>query len=229
VREALQLRPDRIALFGYAHVPWMKRHQRLLPEDRLPDAAERIRQMRAASAEIAEAGYVPIGLDHFARRGDSMAARHDEGTLHRNFQGYTTDSAATLIGFGTSAIGSLPQGYVQNAPSTVAWREAIASGRLATVRGVALSREDRLRRTVIERLMCDLSVDVDAEARFHGLDAGHFTAELERIDGLAGDGIVVRDGTRVTVPEEARLLVRNVCAVFDTYLSPGETRHARAL
>src|SRR5690349_1939795 len=161
VELALKLDPDRIALFGYAHVPWMKRHQALLPEASLPDSLARVEQREAAAEAFIRAGYVQIGLDHFAKPDDPMAVRQKDGRLHRNFQGYTTDEATALIGFGTSSIGSLPQGYIQNAPTTVAYREAILEGRLPVVRGVTLSQDDRLRRAIIERLMCDFSVDLD--------------------------------------------------------------------
>jgi oxygen-independent coproporphyrinogen-3 oxidase len=229
VGEALRLDPDRIALFGYAHVPWMKRHQALLPEAHLPDSAERLAQMRAASDVIEGAGYVAIGLDHFARLDDPLAERQHEGNLHRNFQGYTTDEAKVLIGFGTSAIGTLPQGYVQNAPTTVAYRQALNAGRLATVRGVALTDEDRLRRAIIERLMCDLAVDLDGIAADYDRDARLFEHELDAIDALAADGLAVREGFRVVVPEEARPFIRNVCAVFDKYLAPDGARHSTAV
>jgi oxygen-independent coproporphyrinogen-3 oxidase len=228
VDEALRLDPDRIALFGYAHVPWMKKHQALLPEDRLPTAAERVAQVAAATAVIEAAGYVPIGLDHFAKAGDTLAARQRTGRLKRNFQGYTTDEATALIGLGASSIGTLPQGYVQNAPSTVAYRQAISEGRLATVRGLALTEEDRLRRSVIERLMCDLFVDLDETAHEHGRSIADFAEELARIDRLAADGIATRDGGQVGVPEDARAFVRTVCAVFDRYLAPDGNRHSRA-
>jgi oxygen-independent coproporphyrinogen-3 oxidase len=229
VAQALTLAPDRIALFGYAHVPWMKRHQALLPEEHMPGAAERLRQAEAASELIGSAGYVAIGLDHFARPDDPLAEAQRNGRLRRNFQGYTTDTAATLIGFGTSSIGRLPGGYVQNASRTVAYRSAIASGRLATVRGFVLSEEDRLRAAVIERLMCDLAVDVGRIAAESGRDPADFQRELGAIDRMAEDGIVSREGLKVTVPEEARPYLRNVCAVFDRHLSTGEARYSRAL
>jgi oxygen-independent coproporphyrinogen-3 oxidase len=229
VGQALTLSPDRIALFGYAHVPWMKRHQALLPEEHLPGAAERLRQAEAASELIVAAGYVAIGLDHFAKPDDPLAEAQRNGHLRRNFQGYTTDMAATLLGFGTSSIGKLPEGYVQNASRAVAYRSAIASGRLATVRGVSLSGEDRLRAAVIERLMCDLAVDVGRIAAESGSDPEDFERELRVIDRMAEDGIVNRDGYRVSVPEEARPYLRNICAVFDRHLSVGEARYSRAL
>jgi oxygen-independent coproporphyrinogen-3 oxidase len=226
VARALSLAPDRIALFGYAHVPWMKKHQALLPADVLPGPAERVAQFEGAAQRIIEAGYVAIGLDHFARPDDPLAVSLAEGGLRRNFQGYTTDDAPVLIGFGTSAIGSLPQGYVQNASSTVEYRNAIAGGRLATARGIELTADDRLRRSVIERLMCDLAVDLDDVCRQHGVRAGRFETELARLKALAADGLAEIEGTRITVPARARALVRAVCAVFDARLAPNETRHA---
>jgi oxygen-independent coproporphyrinogen-3 oxidase len=229
VSQALELRPNRIALFGYAHVPWMKRHQALLPEKHLPDSAERLAQMRAASEIICGAGYTAIGLDHFARREDSLSGSLGKGRLHRNFQGYTTDAAQTLIGFGTSSIGTFPQGYVQNAPTTVAYRNAIISGHLATVRGIAVTAEDRLRRAIIERLMCDLAVDLAAIAAAHERDPDAFATEIKLVDTLVQDGLAVRDGYRITVPAVARPFLRNVCAIFDQYFSPATTRHSRAI
>ena len=153
---ALALSPDRIALFGYAHVPWMKRHQKLIPEATLPGSHERFSQSRAAADVFVGSGYQHIGLDHFARADDPLAERQREGRLHRNFQGYTTDETVNLIGFGPSAIGSLPGGYVQNTPHMIGYRDAIMAGRPATVRGRAVTAEDRLRGRIIERLMCDL-------------------------------------------------------------------------
>jgi oxygen-independent coproporphyrinogen-3 oxidase len=215
---ALALAPDRIAFFGYAHVPWMKRHQMLLPENRLPDAPERLRQARNGHQAICGAGYTAVGLDHFAKPGDSLAQAQRVGTLHRNFQGYTDDGASTLIGFGASSIGKLPQGYVQNAGTIAAYRNAVAGGQLATVRGIALTAEDYLRRDVIERLMCDLAVDLQAAALRHGCDPDTFSAEISAIDRLALDGLVRRDCYLVTVPAEARLFLCRVCAAFDQHL-----------
>ena len=158
-----------------------------------------------------------------------LVRRQREKRVHRNFQGYTTDEAAALIGFGTSAIGALPQGYVQNAASTVTYRAAIESGRFATARGRALTDEDRFRRQIIERLMCDLEVDLAdvAAARDRNLD--DFAAELAKLDPLANHGLVRRTGDIITVPEHARPFVRSVCAVFDAYMSSDEQRFSRAL
>ncbi len=228
-RRSLDLDPGRIALFGYAHVPWMKKHQNLLPEKALPGALERFAQSRAAAGVLREAGFAPIGLDHFARPDDSLARRQRDKRLHRNFQGYTTDEAAALIGFGTSAIGSLPQGYVQNAARTVDYRDAIEAGRLATLRGRALTEEDRLRRQIIEQLMCNLEVDLAGTAAARNRSLDDFAAELAELDALATRGLLQRRQGVITVAEEARPLVRTICAVFDTYLADGETRYSRAM
>ena len=229
VQRSLALDPDRIALFGYAHVPWMKRHQKLLPEQALPGAIERFAQSQAAAVAAQQAGFRPIGLDHFAKPDDLLARRQQQKRLHRNFQGYTTDEAAALIGFGTSAIGVLPQGYVQNAPSTVAYRDAIQRGCLATVRGRALTEEDRLRRDIIEQLMCNLEVDLAGMAAAWNRSLNDFATELSEIDALAERGLVHRSDGKITVAEDARPLVRSICAVFDAYLSNQETRYSRAV
>ncbi|HEY8380539.1 MAG TPA: oxygen-independent coproporphyrinogen III oxidase [Microvirga sp.] len=229
VSRALELDPDRVSLFGYAHVPWMKRHQALLPEDALPQASERYAQFEAAAEEIVKAGYVRIGLDHFAKPDDPLASAAAGGRLHRNFQGYTTDEAPALIGFGTSAISRLPQGFAQNTPSTVEYRKAVLEERLPTVRGIALTDEDRLRGTVIERLMCDLKIDLDEVCRTHQVDPDHFAAEIEAIDRLAEDRLVTREGMRIEVPEPARPFIRTLCAAFDARLASTAARHAPSI
>lgn len=224
-----QLRPDRVAVFGYAHVPWMKTHQRMIAEDALPDGSERFEQAEAAAARLVENGYRRIGLDHFALPGDSMALALDEGRLHRNFQGYTTDQAQALIGFGASSIGALPEGYVQNAVPLRAWADAVRHGQPAVDKGVALSDEDRLRRAIIERLMCDLRVDLAAVTRRYPETPDHFAAELDALVPMVEDGLVRIDGDLVEITELGQPLMRTVCAVFDTYLATGTGRHSRAV
>ena len=229
VEAALDLAPDRIALFGYAHVPWMKRHQAMIDEAALPDAQGRIRQFEAAVARLEAAGYRWLGLDHFARADDSLALAAREGRLHRNFQGYTTDDAPALIGLGASAIGALPQGYVQNAVPIHAYRAAVDDGCLASVRGIALTPEDRLRRAVIEHLMCERAVDLTAVAAAHERAGETFAAEIAALAPMVADGLVAVTGARVTVLPAGYPLVRSVAAAFDAYLATGERRHARAL
>lgn len=226
---AVALAPSRVALFGYAHVPWMKSHQKLIDESALPGVEERLQQYRAAADVLIARGYHAIGLDHFALPGDPLAGAAAAGRLRRNFQGYTTDEAQVLIGFGASAIGSLPQGYVQNAAPLKAYRIAVAEGALPTARGIALDAEDRLRRSVIDSLMCALSVDLDAVCRAHGVAADRFALEMERLKPLAADGLITLDGARIGVTEEGRPFVRLAAAVFDAYLETGAARHSRAV
>src|SRR5690606_4920320 len=218
----LTLRPARVALFGYAHVPWLKLHQRLSDEATLPDARARAAQFETAALRLQGAGYVAIGLDHFALPDDSLALAQRAGRLHRNFQGYTTDDAVALLGFGASAIGALPQGYVQNAVPIPQYRDALRSGRLATARGIRVSAEDRLRRSIIERLMCDFAVDLNGAAP-------DLAAELEALEPFCTDGLLTIDGGLIRVEPAGRPLVRTICAVFDAYLGRGLARHSRAV
>jgi oxygen-independent coproporphyrinogen-3 oxidase len=229
VDRAALLQPDRIALFGYAHVPWMKKHQLLLPEEALPGTAERFEQAEEAARRLVDHGYIRIGLDHFARGEDPMAQYLAEGRLRRNFQGYTTDDAAVLLGLGLSSIGTLPHGYAQNTADFTTYRERIESGRLATARGIAISADDRLRREVIERLMCDLEVDLADVARRHGRRPDIFATSLPALIDLEKDGVACRTGWHVRVTEQGRPLVRAVCAAFDTYLQSGAARHSAAV
>ena len=222
----LSLAPDRLSVFGYAHLPARLKHQRMIDEAALPDGAERLRQLLATGEALRAAGYVAIGLDHFARPDDPLAEALAAGTLHRNFQGYTSDAGDALIGFGASAIGSLPAGYVQNAVPLHDYYDALGAGRLPITRARRLSADDRVRRAVIERLMCDLSVDLDVAA---GAEADELAAALPALDPLARDGLVKVDGHRIAVTEEGRPLVRTVAAVFDAYLNPEADRHAKAI
>ncbi len=229
IEAVLDLGPERICLFGYAHVPWMKRHQRLIDEGALPDAEERFAQYMAAVTRLREAGYAWIGLDHFARPDDALARAARDKTLHRNFQGYTTDPAPVRLGFGPSAIGSLPQGFVQNEVSMHAYRDALQAGGLPVARGLRLDDDDRLRGAVIERLMCFLEVDLDEVCHGLGAHPGVFADALSALAGMEADGVVALDGARVRMTERGRPFVRTVCAAFDRYLEPGETRHTQAV
>jgi oxygen-independent coproporphyrinogen-3 oxidase len=228
-RQALTLNPDRVALFGYAHVPWMKRHQRLIDEAALPGAAERLAQFRAALAVFVAAGHVAIGLDHAARPDDALAAALAEGRLRRTFQGYTDDAAPALIGIGASAISSLPQGYAQNEAGVPQWRAAIRAGRLAIARGVEPDEDDRLRAALIERLMCDLALDIGAICRAHDTSPDRFADALPPLDAMAADGLLAREGWRIAVSPRGRPFLRAVAAVFDRHLDPQAARHARAV
>ena len=230
IDRAVAFGPKRIALFGYAHVPWMKKHQRLIPPESLPDTAQRWRQYEDACARLVDHhGYVQIGLDHFARPDDEMAIALGEKRLNRNFQGYTTDAASVLVAFGASGIGSLPQGYVANVGEIHFYLQAIAEGRLPIQRGVAITDDDRLRRSIIERLMCDLEVDLDRATAPFGRSGSEFSDELAALQPMIADGLIAIDGHRITVTPAGRTLVRAVGSAFDRYLKHGEQRHSKAV
>jgi oxygen-independent coproporphyrinogen-3 oxidase len=229
VTRALRLEPDQLSVFGYAHVPWMKKHQRMIETSALPNPRQRLEQFGAISACLAAAGYRRIGLDHFARPDDQLVRCLDAGTLHRNFQGYTSDQCTTLLGFGASAVGTLPQAYLQNTTQVGDYRRRIEAGSFAIQRGRRVTAEDRLRRDVIERIMCDFKVDLAAVAANHGLRPEYFMDEIARLADLEQDGIVRLEGAVVSLDEAYWPLARTVAAVFDAYLQPEEQRHAAAI
>ncbi|MCC2096551.1 MAG: oxygen-independent coproporphyrinogen III oxidase, partial [Hyphomicrobiales bacterium] len=226
---AASLDPARLAIFGYAHVPWMKTHQRLIDTAALPGAAERLEQADAARNTLVAADYVAIGLDHFARADDDMAIAMREGRLRRNFQGYTTDSADALLPLGASSIGKFPQGFVQNAPDMAHWSRAIGEGRLPVVRGIAISADDVARAEVIERLMCDLAVDFGALAQAHFGRADAFDQSIAQLDSLARDGVLIRQERRLELTPAGAPFVRLVAAAFDAYLEQSQARHSVAV
>jgi len=217
---ASMLGPDRLALFGYAHVPWVRPNQRLIDQSALPGAAERLDQAEAARATLMELGFAPIGLDHFARPSDPMAIAAANGRLRRNFQGYTVDQADALIGLGASAISRFPQGFTQNAPDSASYLRAIEAGRFATVRGVAFTQDDIKRGALIERLMCDLHVDLDDDVL---RDAS------PRLAPLIADGLLSIEGHRIAMTATGRPFVRLAAAALDARLQAGNARHSVAV
>ena len=229
VEQALSMHPDRIALFGYAHVPWMKTHQRMIDESALPDAPQRLEQSQAAADLILASGYVAIGFDHFALPTDKLAQAAVGGRLHRNFQGYTTDDAPALLGFGASSIGTLPSGYVQNVTATGEYMRRIASDGLAVARGIAFSGDDRLRGHVIERLLCDFEVSFDDLRDAFGPLAEGLVQELRDYASHDADELLVLVADGVLVTERGRPFVRAVASHFDAYLERGAARHSIAV
>jgi oxygen-independent coproporphyrinogen-3 oxidase len=226
---AVGLHPDRLAVFGYAHVPWMKRHQQVIPEAALPGEAERLAQADIAAEVLTAAGYQAIGLDHFARPEDEMALAWREGRLHRNFQGYTTDKAEVLLPVGASAIGRLPQGFVQNEPDIARYIRRVQAGQLPLSRGLATSREDGLRAAVIERVMSAPEVDVGALCREWGFPEETLDESLEATRPLEAEGLLAREGRRLSIPQGARRFLRHIAAAFDAYLESGAGRHSKAV
>lgn len=228
VGKCVALRPDRFSVFGYAHIPSIKKHQRMI-EVSLPDSLERHRQSEAIAQALTAAGYIRIGLDHFALPGDNLAMAKREGRLRRNFQGYTDDSAETLIGLGASAIGRMPQGFVQNAVSTRDYLARVAEDRLATVKGYMLTAEDRFRADIIERIMCDMAVDLPGMCRRHRRDPGSAVVDRSRLDRLIADGAVTMMGDRLSISDDAEFLARSVASAFDAHLGRAAARHSRAV
>ncbi|ACE94038.1 MULTISPECIES: oxygen-independent coproporphyrinogen III oxidase [Rhizobium] len=228
VRLAAELRPERFAVFGYAHIPAFKKHQRLIDEASLPDAKQRNEQAEVIAEELQKAGYLRIGLDHFALPNDQLALAARNRTLRRNFQGYTTDDCDSLIGLGASAIGRLPAGYMQNHVPLGLYAERIAFGVLPTAKGYLLSEEDKLRARVIERLMCDFEADLGQLSSGSGFDTGFLVERNDRLGELMADGVVTISGERIVVCEEARFMVRAVAAAFDAYFSSHGHTHSKA-
>ncbi|MDP3691520.1 oxygen-independent coproporphyrinogen III oxidase [Bradyrhizobium sp.] len=229
VAKCVQLRPDRFSVFGYAHIPSFKKHQRKIAEGTLPDSIERHLQSETIAEALLDAGYVRIGLDHFALPDDKLAVARQEGKLRRNFQGYTDDSAETLIGLGASAIGRMPQGFVQNAVPTRDFLARISERRLATVKGYKFTEEDRFRADIIERIMCDLAVDLRQVSRLHGRDPQSAIVDRQRLDSMIADGVVTMTDDRLRVSEGAAFLVRSVASAFDAHLARSAATHSRAV
>ncbi len=220
----------RISVFGYAHLPWFAKHQKAIDEAALPDLIERLEQAGAAADALVAAGYLPIGLDHYARADDALAVAYREGRLRRNFQGYTDDPCETLIGMGATSISQFREGFVQNLKDRKAWSEAVAAGRLPVERGIAFTPDDRLRARAIERLMCDLAVDATEVCREMDAPESSLDDALDRARALQSAGLCTVSETRIDVPDAARLFLRTVAQCFDarTPAAP-QQRHAKAV
>jgi oxygen-independent coproporphyrinogen-3 oxidase len=227
-RQVLALRLNRLALFGYAHVPWMKSHQKLIDPASLPDGRERLLQAQAVREILEGSGYHGIGIDHFAEPGDPLTEALASRRLHRNFQGYTTDSAATVIGFGASAIGRTEAGFVQNAADNHSWRRSIEAGRLPTVRGKAFTGDDLPRAAAIEQLLCYFAVDLGEVAARYGASPSIFGDALDHLAPLVEAGWIGIDNARIVITRHRQELARVVASAFDAYLARGG-RHSVAV
>ncbi|MFP5478884.1 MAG: oxygen-independent coproporphyrinogen III oxidase [Alphaproteobacteria bacterium] len=227
VQKLLTLSPDRVALYGYAHVPWMSRRQQMIPSDAMPTPQERLALFETARQLFVWDGYREIGIDHFAKPEDGMARAQAAGRLRRNFQGYTDDTSPVLIGVGASSISRFPQGFAQNASATAAHVKAIREGQFSVHKGHRFSGEDKLRARIIEALMCDFAV------RREELLTDFATTDT-RLDALFGAAkAVFGDMVRVTeegffIPERARPLTRMIARAFDAYDS-AQARHSSAV
>jgi oxygen-independent coproporphyrinogen III oxidase len=218
VDQILQLGPDRVALFSYAHVPWLKKQQGSFAAF-LPEGMQKFEIFRTGLLKFLEAGYLYIGMDHFAKPGDELAISQKNRTLHRNFQGYTTKAGADLYGMGVTAISGIQNAYAQNQRDLTAWEKAVAERGIATMRGYHLSDDDRLRRAVISRLLCHTVVIKDEIAREFGVDFDRYFAEqLRQLEPSRDDGLVLLEQDQIRTTWLGRIFIRNLAMVFDPYL-----------
>ncbi|KUF10333.1 oxygen-independent coproporphyrinogen III oxidase [Pseudoponticoccus marisrubri] len=220
ITKVLDLAPDRIALFGYAHVPWMSKRQKLIDETALPRELDRYYLAELAAARFRQAGFDSIGIDHFARPTDALAEAARSGHLRRNFQGYVDDHCATLIGLGASSISRLPTGYVQNAAATPAYVQRIEAGQLAAARGHVMSAEDLLRARAIEMIMCDFRLDLAALRGTHGALADSLRPEIALVSARFGEMVAVTPDS-VEIRPEGRALTRIIASQFDAHAPEG--------
>ena len=218
VDQILELTPDRVALFSYAHVPWLKKQQGSFAAH-LPEGMDKFEIFRIGLLKFLEAGYLYIGMDHFAKPGDELALSQQNRTLHRNFQGYTTKAGADLYGMGITAISGFQNAYAQNHRDIPSWEKAVNARGIATMRGYHLSNEDRLRRAVINRLLCHTVVVKDEISREFGIDFDkYFEEELRRLEPFRQDGLVLLDQGQIRATWLGRIFIRNLAMIFDPYL-----------
>ncbi|HUL60420.1 MAG TPA: oxygen-independent coproporphyrinogen III oxidase [Anaeromyxobacteraceae bacterium] len=220
LQRILAIHPDRLAVFGFAYVPWSKPHQRLLPQEALPKTEQRVELFLGAVEAFTRAGYRLIGLDHFALESDELARAQDGGWLTRNFQGYTVRPAGDTVAFGMTSIADIGGAYAQNAHKLKDWGDKVEAGVIPVERGASVSEDDVMRRFVINRVMCLLRLDLrEVAAKFGAPARAAIEANLkEGVQELAGDGLVTLDGDVLRVTPLGQLLVRNVAMLFDAYL-----------
>lgn len=219
LRRVVRLEPDRIAVFNYAHVPWMKPHQKVIQEESLPSPEEKLGILKMTIEYLSSAGYEYIGMDHFAKPGDELTVAQKNKTLYRNFQGYSTRSGADLYGFGMSSISHFGDIYAQNAKSLPHYYQALEQGELPTHVGYRMTGDDQIRKHVIMRLMCDLEVDTrDVEERFGILFSEYFSDSIDALQSFVDDGLLEVTRDRLTVVGTGRLVLRNIAMCFDAYL-----------
>jgi oxygen-independent coproporphyrinogen-3 oxidase len=228
--KVIQLRPDRLSIFNYAHLPERFKPQRRINEEDLPSAAQKLNILHLTMEKLQQAGYVYIGMDHFALESDSMVKAQQEGSLQRNFQGYSTHADTDLLAIGVSSIGSICDSYSQNSSNFEEYREMVQSGQLPIVRGLVMSQEDRIRKQLINQLICHFKLDiVDFEARWEIQFKQHFAAEILKLEEMVRDGLLTIDDQSIQVQPKGRLLIRNICMVFDAYLHHNVVKFSKVI
>ncbi|MGD8514117.1 MAG: oxygen-independent coproporphyrinogen III oxidase [Granulosicoccaceae bacterium] len=226
----LAAQPDRLSLFNYAHLPHMFKPQRRINEADLPDAQTKLDILQASSKRLTEAGYVYIGMDHFARPDDELAIAQREGKLYRNFQGYSTHAECDLVAFGATGIGQVGNCYCQNQREMAAYSEALDAGHLAVMRGMRMNEDDRIRRAVIQQLICHFTLAfADIEQRFGIEFTRYFADELPRLQPMQDDGLLDVDARGIEILPAGRLLIRNICMVFDAYLDRSQQKYSKVI
>lgn len=228
VQKTIQLNPDRIAVFNFAYVPWMKPIQKKIPQEALPPASEKLKILQNTISQLTEKEYVFIGMDHFAKPNDELTIAQRAGKLHRNFQGYTTKPESELFGFGITSINMLHDVYIQNHKRLKEFYGAIDAGRLSIEKGVTLNQDDIIRRTIIMELMCQFQLaQQDIEEKYHlGFDIDfddYFWREIPKLKTLEADGLVKLYSDGIEITPIGRLLIRNIASVFDAYLGEHKT------
>lgn len=228
--KVIELRPDRLSIFNYAHLPERFKPQRRINEEDLPSPAEKLDIFQLTMEKLQEAGYVYIGMDHFALETDSMVKAQQEGTLQRNFQGYSTHADTDLVAIGVSSIGSVCDSYSQNSSDFDTYREMVLAGKLPVVRGLVMTDEDRLRKQIINQLICHFDLDIKALEEHWGIEfSKHFSSEIKELDEMVKDGLVTIDENHLHVETRGRLLIRNICMVFDEYLAHNVVKFSRVI
>jgi oxygen-independent coproporphyrinogen-3 oxidase len=225
VNAVIGMNPDRLSVYSYAHLPTIFKPQRRIAETDLPVAADKLDTLRNTIDQLSDAGYVFIGMDHFAKPDDELAIAQKEGRLHRNFQGYSTQAECDLLAFGISSIGKVDDVYAQNVKTLDEYYDAIDAHQLPTLRGMRLSADDLLRRELIGELMCQFELDTQTFAKAHQIDFDqYFAAELAELEDLQQAGLLEWQGSTITIPTKGRLLVRRVAMAFDAHLRHVKTQ-----
>jgi oxygen-independent coproporphyrinogen-3 oxidase len=228
----LSLQPDRLAVFSYAHVPWVKPAQKILEHKVLPSPEVKLQLLKSVIERLTENNrYVYIGMDHFARPGDELAVAQSRKQLQRNFQGYSTRAGADIYAFGMSSISQIPDAYWQNEKDLVKYYATLDAGQVPVARGYIVTDEDKIRRETIMRVMCDLSLDYASMSQRLGVNfAAYFEREIESLAGFEADGLVRRTNAGMEVTDTGRLFIRNIAMTFDNTLAPvGERKHSRTI
>jgi oxygen-independent coproporphyrinogen-3 oxidase len=228
--QIIELRPDRLSVFNYAHLPERFKPQRRINEQDLPSPAQKLEIFKITMEKLQRAGYVYIGMDHFALESDSMVKAQREGTLQRNFQGYSTHADTDLIGIGVSSISSICDSYSQNSGDYDSYRQSILDGKLPVVRGLVMNDEDKLRKQVITQLICHFCLDIESVEKYWDINFWSYFAEQRHLlRAMAEDGLLTVDEKSIQVQPKGRLLIRNICMVFDQYLQQNTVKYSRVI